>query len=635
MKLFDLYATLGLDSSAFVNGINSAKNVATKVVTATAKTLAAGFGLAATGMVVMTKQAVNAFGELEQNIGGSEAVFKEYAKTVQDAGKTAFENMGLSQSDFLATANKMSSLMQGSGMSIKKSMDLTTQAMQRAADVASIMGIDVEWAMESIAGAAKGNFTMMDNLGVAMNETTLKAYAMEKGISTAWKEIDNQTKIALAMEMFLDRTTYAAGNYARENETLAGSLSTLKAAYNNFLSGAGTSQDLSRALSRYGKVLSSSMKQILPGLTKGVASMLEAVTPEIPVIMQELLPGIIDGASSLLSGVAKAMPDMFSVISNEFPKILRSLAYDAEQVWSRAVWPHVRNLFKIAFDVELPEKWHKFKLDLRLWFDANVMPVLENVKSFASDVFNFIVNNREAVEQALIAVGAAFVAFKAASDPAGLGIDLLIAGLALLIANWDDVKLGCETAIKAIENFFGVTIPQAWEDMCNGVSTWINDTFVAPIQNAIDKMKEFFGLSDEEGSTQSVNEAKSSGMDNTKMNIGLTSGDILPTKNAHRYGTVKGFATGLYNVPYDNYFARLHEGEAVLTKAQANKWRKGGEDSVTRQEFADLVDSVRELANRPIYLYSDGKKLGEAGYATMRRMIDKHNRDQLLGMGAT
>jgi hypothetical protein len=38
---------------------------------------------------------------------------------------------------------------------------MSTEAMQRAADVASIMGIDTSAAMEAIAGAAKGNFTMI------------------------------------------------------------------------------------------------------------------------------------------------------------------------------------------------------------------------------------------------------------------------------------------------------------------------------------------------------------------------------------------------------------------------------------------------------------------------------------------
>ncbi len=37
----------------------------------------------------------------------------------------------------------------------------------------------------------------------------------------------------------------------------------------------------------------------------------------------------------------------------------------------------------------------------------------------------------------------------------------------------------------------------------------------------------------------------------------------------------KGFATGLDYVPYNDYVARLHEGEAVLTKAEASLWRRG------------------------------------------------------------
>jgi len=37
----------------------------------------------------------------------------------------------------------------------------------------------------------------------------------------------------------------------------------------------------------------------------------------------------------------------------------------------------------------------------------------------------------------------------------------------------------------------------------------------------------------------------------------------------------EGFATGLSYVPRDNFRARLHEGEAVLTKEEAASWRKG------------------------------------------------------------
>ena len=131
---------------------------------AVGKTVAVGLGVAATALGGLTVKALSSAGELEQNMGGSEAVFGKYADKIQGKAKEAFSNMGLSTSDYLATANKMGALFQGAGFDIEKSMTLSQDAMQRAADVASIMGIDTASAMEAVAGAAKGNFTMMDHI---------------------------------------------------------------------------------------------------------------------------------------------------------------------------------------------------------------------------------------------------------------------------------------------------------------------------------------------------------------------------------------------------------------------------------------------------------------------------------------
>ena len=126
--------------------------------------------------IKLGKEVIQQFGELEQNLGGSEAVFGQYAASIQKTGEEAYKNLGVSQSQYLATANKMGALFQGSGIEQQKSLELTEKAMQRAADMASVMGIDMQMALDSVAGAAKGNFTMMDNLGVAMNATNVEAY---------------------------------------------------------------------------------------------------------------------------------------------------------------------------------------------------------------------------------------------------------------------------------------------------------------------------------------------------------------------------------------------------------------------------------------------------------------------------
>lgn len=148
----------------------------------------------------------------------------------------------------------------------------------------------------------------MDNLGVAMNATTLEAYALSKGIKGTWNSMDNATKNTLAMEMFLEKTSYAAGNYAKENETLAGSLTTAKAAMTNFLSGAGDTKSLVDSFKNATNVIIKNLKDILPRLSTGVTEIINGLAPLIPVLMQQLIPPILDGAVKLVSGIVASFP---------------------------------------------------------------------------------------------------------------------------------------------------------------------------------------------------------------------------------------------------------------------------------------------------------------------------------------
>lgn len=247
--------------------------------------LAAVVSAAAVGKII--KDAFTAGSDLEQNLGGTEAVFGSFADSVQKTAVDAYKNMGLSASDYMATANKMGSLFQGSGLEQERALDLTTQAMQRAADVASVMGIDTTMAMESIAGAAKGNFTMMDNLGVAMNATTLEAYALEKGVNFKWNTASNAEKAELAMQMFFDRTSQYAGNFEREvNGTVAGSLSALKSSWQNLLGALTTGWNLDSALAGLAKSAMAFARNAI-GMGKNVAVALgRGLLQGVPYLMQ-------------------------------------------------------------------------------------------------------------------------------------------------------------------------------------------------------------------------------------------------------------------------------------------------------------------------------------------------------------
>ena len=103
--------------------------------TAMKQAVVGGFGAVVTAAAAAVKSAIPLGMELEQNLGGTEAVFGEYAESVQTLAETAYKNMGLSASDYMATANKMGSLFQGSGLEQVRAMELSTQAMQRSQEM--------------------------------------------------------------------------------------------------------------------------------------------------------------------------------------------------------------------------------------------------------------------------------------------------------------------------------------------------------------------------------------------------------------------------------------------------------------------------------------------------------------------
>lgn len=76
---------------------------------------------------------------------------------------------------------------------------------------------------------------------------------------------------------------------------------------------------------------------------------------------------------------------------------------------------------------------------------------------------------------------------------------------------------------------------------------------------------------------------------------------------------VPGKAVGMDYVPYDNYFARLHEGEAILTKAEATNWRRGeGGGSAEWSRIESLMGEIRDaLAGfKSAQIVMDGQAVG-------------------------
>lgn len=252
--------------------------------------------------------------------------------------------------------------------------------------------------------------------------------------------------------------------------------------------------------------------------------------------------------------------------------------------------------------------WEEFKTTVQdsLQTAEDVLtPVAEAVK----DLFSFITDNWSIILSAITAIGTALLAWNVVAmiqgvigkiqefakanegltltqiacnaamnaNPLGLIIGLIAAVVAAVItlwttnedfrnaviSIWETIKTTISDAVTIIVNFFTVTIP----DAINEAVDWflsipeklsdLGSKIVQKIKDGIaSKWEElvswFTGLWDSLFSNRSVN-----------VNVNKTTS----SDGSH--------AIGLDYVPYNRYMAELHRGEMVLTRTEAENYRKG------------------------------------------------------------
>ncbi|MEE0050352.1 MAG: hypothetical protein UEX99_02375 [Acutalibacteraceae bacterium] len=451
------------------------------------KSVASACKSIAKGVFDFVKESVAGFGELEQNLGGSAAVFGSYADAVVEKSKEAYKNMGVAQSEYLATANKMGSLFQGSGLSQQRSLELTTKAMQRATDVASVMGIDTSQALESIAGAAKGNFTMMDNLGVAMNATTLQAYAAGKGINFVWNKASNAEKAELAMQMFFEKTEQYAGNFAREAEsTLTGSIGMAKSALQTLKENLGNSEaDLKPMIMN----LLNSVKAVVRNAAPVVQNVTNAILEQTPSLLNagaqmvnSLLDGLVSNLAPILSGAVDVVFTLVDGIVANLDPIMQA-AVTLIVVLVGALADNIDKVIDAAFTLV-------DSLVNALLQDDNLSKILNSAVRLVIEISTGLIANVPRLIPAAFQLIGGIV--KGLWDNKGLVVDAI-------------VKV-CKAMLEGFKNFFGIHSPSTvfaglgknlLEGLWNGIKN-MKDWLIRKIKSlgsaVTDAMKSVLGI---------------------------------------------------------------------------------------------------------------------------------------------
>lgn len=366
MELFKIFGTIALKGKDQFNGdidesSSKAEKLSSKIgkgLGAAAKIGAAAIGAAATAVGALTKKSLEEYAEYEQLVGGVETLFKDSADVVKQYANNAYQTAGLSANDYMETVTSFSaSLLQSLGGDTEAAAKQADLAVTDMADNANKMGTAMGDIQNAYQGFAKQNYTMLDNLKLGYGGTKeemqrliddANALNAAQGNLTNYS-IDSYSDIVSAIHDVQTEMGITGTTAKEASTTIQGSLSAMKSAWTNLLTGIGDdSQDLDKLINNFVDSTGTAAENILPRLGKiitGIGSLAERLAPvvaaAIPGLVTTVLPELVQSGISMvgaiLQGLVQMLPQIIQYGVDMVITLIESISSDPESLVETAI----------------------------------------------------------------------------------------------------------------------------------------------------------------------------------------------------------------------------------------------------------------------------------------------------------
>ncbi|MEG1942126.1 MAG: hypothetical protein RR191_06750 [Cetobacterium sp.] len=348
MDVFNIAAKISLDVNEYEKKLNEAKdhtsNLGNKIKSGlgtAAKIGGAAVTAAATGIAILTSKSLKQYAEYEQLVGGVETLFKDSSNQVMEYANQAYKSAGMSSNKYMSTITGFSaSLLQSLEGDTKRAAEAGNQAVIDMADNSNKMGTAIESIQFAYQGFAKGNYGMLDNLKLGFGGTKEEMQRLlEKAEELSGKKynISNLAEVYEAINV-VQTDLGITGTTAKEaSDTISGSLSSMKSAFSNLVTGLGDeTADFDKLMGNFVDSAGTAAENIFPRIEKilqGIGKLITKIVPiiaeKLPLLIEEILPGLLDAGMQLLMGVinglVSTLPALIPVAVNIIMQLVNAL----------------------------------------------------------------------------------------------------------------------------------------------------------------------------------------------------------------------------------------------------------------------------------------------------------------------
>lgn len=179
--------------------------------------------------------AFSAASDIQDALGATDQIFgPQAAQSMEKWADNLDSYYGIAKGEALTYANTMGAMLKNIGQLTEEEAAGQAQTLiELAGDLTAMFGGSTSDAVYALTGALKGNNTMLDNYGMAVNETLIKSKALEMGLIAQGQEMDLASKQAATLALITEQASAAMGQAERESKNASGSLRSVQTEVKN------------------------------------------------------------------------------------------------------------------------------------------------------------------------------------------------------------------------------------------------------------------------------------------------------------------------------------------------------------------------------------------------------------------
>lgn len=177
------------------------------------------------------KSAIDLSSELTEAQNRLDYVFGESAGTITEFARTSAKDFGLTENAATKFSATFGGILSSSGIARDELAGFSENLTKMTGDLASFYDVDQDVFFKKLQAGLAGNVAALRTYGINVSATNLELYRMSKGIQTAYKDMDQASKITLRYNYIVESASQAQGDFARTQFTWANQIRLLKSQF--------------------------------------------------------------------------------------------------------------------------------------------------------------------------------------------------------------------------------------------------------------------------------------------------------------------------------------------------------------------------------------------------------------------